>query len=111
MDAAAEIIRDLRLRLDELERMLRNAQPSRPAPPVWLNILEAETLTKRRVSRTKLYRLARDGAGEKTTTGEWRFHRYRLIEAVFTQSERDAIGAGSGAIGAAVDIPKDKPVA
>jgi hypothetical protein len=112
MEAADEIIRDLRQRIDELERLLaRSALRTRPPPSLWLNIVEAEALTKRRVSRTKLYRLARDGAGEKTPTGEWRFHKYKLIEAIFTQSERAALGAGIGAIGVEADIPKSERVA
>jgi hypothetical protein len=94
---AAAIIRDAIQRADALLRIAEEADAGGLPRDEWINVAVAERITG--LPRSTIYRLARDGAGERTPTGGWRINRYWLLEMVLTKSQMAAAGINGAALG------------
>ncbi|WP_036280799.1 helix-turn-helix domain-containing protein [Methylocystis sp. ATCC 49242] len=89
----ADELRTLARQLLTLADQLEAGGPAAPATEdIWLSTPEAASLVG--ASRSTVIRWARRfKCGQQTYTGQWRFHRTRLLEIALNEAQRDANNA------------------
>lgn len=91
----ADELRELARLASKLADQLEAGGPAAPvAEDIWLSTPEAASLVG--ASRSTVIRWARRfKCGQQTFTGQWRFHRTRLLEIALVEARRDANGANA----------------